>query len=158
MKSRAHFESNTCFLWQLWGIDSHGMSHYRLLLLGITWSPIERLEKMADFFLSLLRTTFSVNKLQSRTLQRVVGDDWGKSIEPTDWGESSIGSYAIKKSSLIPCSSRRKRCPDVSYERFWGPIGGWLEGLRRRRGRYGTAKGQRGVKSASARAVGQARK
>ena len=46
----------------------------------------------------------------------------------------------------------------MSDERFWGPIGGWLKGLRWRRGRYGAAEGQGGVKSASTRAVGQARK
>ena len=44
----------------------------------------------------------------------------------------------------------------MSDEGLRGPIGGWLEGFRRRRGRYGAAEGQRGVKSSSSRAVGQA--
>ena len=44
----------------------------------------------------------------------------------------------------------------MSDEGLRGAIGGWLKGFRRRRGRYGAAEGQRGIKSASPRAVGQA--
>ena len=46
----------------------------------------------------------------------------------------------------------------MSDERFRGSVGGRLEGLWRRWGRYGTAKGQGGVESASAGALGQAGK
>ena len=60
------------------------------------------------------------------------------------------------KAVVLPCSSWRKRRPDVSDERFRGSVGGRLEGLWRRWGRYGTAEGQGGVESASARAVCQA--
>ena len=45
----------------------------------------------------------------------------------------------------------------MSDERFRGSVGGWLERLLSRRGRYGAAKGQGGVESASAWAVCQAR-
>ena len=44
----------------------------------------------------------------------------------------------------------------MSDERFRGSVGGRLEGLWRRWGRYGTAKGQGGVESASAGAACQA--
>ena len=44
----------------------------------------------------------------------------------------------------------------MSDERFRGSVGGWLEGLWTRWGRYGTPKGQGGVESASAWAVCQA--
>ena len=98
---------------------------------------------------SSLGTTLSVHKLEGRTLQGVVGDDRGEPIEP--------GSRLRKlnKAAVAPCSSRRKRCPDVSDERFRGSVGGRLEGLWRRWGRYGAAKGQGGVEPASARAVCQ---
>ena len=154
-RSRAQFK--TCFLWQQVErrIYSRGMSHYCLLLLGITLEGLKR-------WLILFWVHWEPPSPSTNSKAGPCNESWemieGNPLNLRIGGKFNWILWYIKKLSLIPCSSRRKRCPDVSDERFWGPIGGWLEGLRRRRGRYGTAKGQRGVKSASARAVGQARK